>query len=175
MTLCKNAEVKDLLFAGINWDELPKARVTTVRERGWKCRIVTVSSAREVHLGHCLRKFLFRGLRKDIHVRDVISGNHRKAVQETVKPGKTGSILSADLTSATDLFPLDLVGALVDGLLAAKGNSVSTPIIPEVFHKLFRRLTGQQVLDWPELGKNATTSRGILMGLPTTWILLNLT
>lgn len=95
-----------------------------MRERGWKCRVVTVSSANDVHLGHCLRKFLFEGLRRDHHVSDVLAGKHRGAVEQVIKHGEaTGRLLSADLTSATDLLPLDLANALVDGLLAAKGGS----------------------------------------------------
>lgn len=83
-------------------------------------------------------------------------------------------VLSADLTSATDLFPLDLVRAVVSGLLKARGGSRAAKLIPDHFGEVFRRLTGQQDLQWPSLGKGCLTQRGILMGLPTTWTLLNL-
>lgn len=148
-----------------------------MKERGWKCRVVTKSPLAEIHLGHCLRKFLFRGLRKDKHVSLVVSGQHRRAVEKILS--KVGTrpnrrLLSADLTSATDLFPLDLVQALVRGLLKARGESRATPLIPEHFRRVMELLTGPQYLSWPSLGKKEVTKRGILMGLPTTWTLLNL-
>jgi len=52
-----------------------------------------------------------------------LKGHARRLVDKILKPGKPGFLLSADLTTATDLLPLDFVDALVTGMLSAKGAS----------------------------------------------------
>lgn len=45
--------------------------------------------------------------------------------------------------------------------------------LKSLFNDAFRQLTQSQLVDWD--GDQQETKRGILMGLPTTWFLLNLT
>lgn len=118
-----------------------------------------------------MRKFLIKGLRKDPHISLTLAGNHRQQVERIFKDRGSCKILSADLTSASDLLPLDLCNAIVDGLVAAKEPGTARYFIPEQWHSHFRRLVGPQELHYPD-GSVINSSRGILMGLPTTWIIL---
>jgi hypothetical protein len=125
----------------------------------------------DVNLGDVVRKTLFKALQRDRRTSGVLRGDHQKAVAVAFrnKPKKVGEnyeCLSSDLTSASDLLPLDLIKAFVEGILDAHHR-------PDWFAVLFRRLTGPQELTWPN-GETMTTTRGILMGLPTTWFLLSL-
>jgi len=74
--------------------------------------------------------------------------------------------VSTDLKSATDLLPLDLVAAIVSGL-------EDSGKVPAWEIEVLRVLTGPQDLVYPD-GDQVRTSRGILMGLPTSWALLSL-
>jgi len=78
-------------------------------------------------------------------------------------------VLSSDLTAASDLLPLDLISALVEGLISPLEARGLEPFWGEAL----RVLSGPQNLSWKE-GERIWTKRGILMGLPTTWFLLNL-
>lgn len=101
-------------------------------------------------------------------------------------PAGSTRVLSSDLTAASDLLPLDLVEALVEGVL--EGARWKNHKRAQLFSKLFRVLTGPQMVGWPGLKgeqsfamtDNASSfgtksKRGIMMGIPTTWFLLNLT
>jgi hypothetical protein len=94
-------------------------------------------------------------------VRSTLEGDDAGAVKSVRGAGK---IVSSDLRAASDLIPLDLASAVVDGL------EESGRFLP--FELLGLRLaTGPVRLEWPD-GDSRKTSRGILMGLPTTWALL---
>jgi hypothetical protein len=80
--------------------------------------------------------------------------------------GKAEILISTDLTRATDLLPLDLIAALVQGL---QDSGRLSPLEIEVL----RNLTGPQDLVYGK-GDPVRTSRGILMGLPTSWVMLSL-
>lgn len=51
-------------------------------------------------------------------------------------------VLSSDLTTASDLIPLDLVKALVEGLCAGAD-------VPDWFREALLAATGPQLLTWP--------------------------
>jgi hypothetical protein len=109
-------------------DLTPEAAVSSVTERGWKARIVTKSSAPLIALGHQLRMALFKGLHRCPTVNLVLQGDHHGQVHRAAKAwaAKDGGIsfprelmvLSSDLTAASDLLPLDLIQALVEGLIS---------------------------------------------------------
>jgi hypothetical protein len=80
--------------------------------------------------------------------------------------GTTGEVVSSDLRAASDLVPFDVCSAIVDGL------EDSGRLLPVELHGL-RLGIGPMEITWPD-GETRVTSRGILMGLPTTWSLLNL-
>jgi hypothetical protein len=143
MSLATDAARRDALFRLLPEEGVPlKGTVTTVKERGFKARVVSKSQGAAIELGHCLRKFLLEGLKKDKHVSSSLRGNHREAMENIFRRPRRGLVLSADLTAATDLLPLDLVSAIVDGLLSAKGNSRAQHLIPPSFARVLRLLTG---------------------------------
>jgi len=142
----------------------PRSLVTVVREPGLKARIVTKTSGSAVTLGHAARERLFIGLRREPALRDVLRGDEEGAIR-TLLPG-LGHVLSCDLSRATDLIPLEVTGAIVEGLIASgrfrEGEELG-----------LRACSGPQDVKWPtDCPDFVTTSRGILMGLPTTWGLL---
>lgn len=146
----------------------PRHRVTCITERGLKTRVVTVGPAWCQVLGHSVRKHLLRGLRSTPGAYQPLVGAKDEDLVRHFD-GACGDVLvSTDLTRATDLLPLDLVKAVVDGLEA---SGRLTPLEIEIL----RVLTGPQCLEYPELGLDPITSaRGILMGLPTSWCVLSL-
>lgn len=164
----------------------PKAEVVVLKEHGLKCRIITKSPAPLVYGGHVVRRKLFRGLRKSPEISLLLEGKVNENFQRYV--GARGKLVSSDLKAASDLLPLDLVGAVVEGL----GDSGRLSCFEL---DVLRKCTGPQQVTWPEPPKpsktklrkcperaglaskmryEAETKRGILMGLPTTWSLLNL-
>ncbi|APG77259.1 RNA-dependent RNA polymerase [Wenling narna-like virus 7] len=172
----REAQLRDVaLTVAAHLPDLPPVEVCTVPERGMKCRIVTKAPWCLIHIGHFLRSWLFGGLRKDRRVQGVLAGDHAGALRgqtERVysqKPTEEENIcLSADLTAATDLFPQDLVAALVDGLLSGARKPPTAEI-----QEVFRKLTGPLNARLPD-GDGFAIRRGIMMGFPTTWTLLNL-
>uniref|UniRef100_A0AAT9H807 RNA dependent RNA polymerase n=1 Tax=Rhizopus microsporus narnavirus 1 TaxID=3156532 RepID=A0AAT9H807_9VIRU len=144
-----------------------RAQAVALPERGWKARVVTKSSAALVCLGHQIRRWLFAGLRRDGRARHVLEGEHKLAVEGAMRDfGVTTTVVSSDLTSASDLLPFDLIQAIVKGLLRNRN-------VPEWFQPCLQSMTGPMVVGYP-WGEQITTRRGILMGLPTTWALLSI-
>jgi hypothetical protein len=141
--------------------------VIPIKERGLKVRIVTSPSAGYSLLGHSVRKRLLGGLRRDPSARSTLIGIKDESVFDHFIGSSGDVVTSTDLKSATDLLPLDLVSSLIDGL----EDSGKLPLW-EV--EALRRLSGPQDLIYPGESEPVTTSRGILMGLPTSWALLSL-
>jgi len=146
-------------------EEPCRSKVRVVRERGLKARIVTASETEFIILGHKARRKILQALKRDKHCSDVLQGNHGKAVARL--SGGKGELLSCDLTAASDLMPLDLVASLVEGLL-------DTQLLDCEESLGLRACTAPMSIEWGEGGSGTTSSRGILMGLPTTWVLLSL-
>lgn len=146
----------------------PKAKVESVPERGFKCRTVTKSPGALVALLHLVRLQVLKRLRGKKILAEVLKGDRRKAVtdlfgRDFMTESETPNVLvSADLTAATDLLPLDLVEAIWSGY-----RKVAHPDVWEVLSIGI----GPQDLHYPD-GSRIESSRGILMGLPTTWVTL---
>lgn len=94
-------------------------------ERGNKCRIVSKHDAPSTRLAHKVRRVLFGGLRRDTRVSGILTGDHQAPVERIFKGlpnvAYAWKVLSSDLTSASDLLPLDLCGALAEGVLDGLG------------------------------------------------------
>jgi hypothetical protein len=144
------------------WHAHPKGRVAIIRERGHKVRIVTAMSRHALVLGHLARRRLEKGLRKWSLTRHVYEGEPREVGREFV--GSTGRVVSSDLRAASDLIPLDVARAIVDGF------EESDRFLPCELDGL-RLGTGPVEVTWPN-GETHVTNRGLLMGLPTTWSML---
>ncbi|UHM27598.1 MAG: RNA-dependent RNA polymerase [Sanya ochthera mantis narnavirus 2] len=148
-------------------DRPVRHRVACITERGLKTRVVTVSPAWCQTLGHSVRKRLLRGLRATEGGVPSRNQLQDEALLKLLEGCTADTLVSTDLTRASDLLPLDLVRAVVDGL-ERSGRLTTTEI------RVLRLLTGPQILDYDVVGGQITSSRGILMGLPTTWVLLSL-
>jgi hypothetical protein len=96
------------------WPPYPKGRVVAIEERGHKVRIVTAMQRHALVLGHYARRRLALGLQKWNLTKHVREGEPRKVGADFV--GASGHVLSSDLKAASDLIPLDVAQALVDGL-----------------------------------------------------------
>jgi len=167
--------------------QLPTAKVEVVPELGGKCRVVTKSPGDLVFVGHLLRSAMFKVLQVLPETKDSVKGNRRQAVVrlfETIPGAATQAglrttmknqrkIVSADLTAASDRLPRDLVLTLWDELAHLFD-------FPEWASYASKKLVGDQLLEYPEKGterfqgRTVVGTRGILMGLPTTWITLSL-
>lgn len=141
---------------------LPQAVAVVVRERGLKARIVTKIDTEACLLGHQARLRLKFGLKRTPEVSAVLRGAHREFLGAF--SGEQGYILSSDLTAASDLLPLDLVGSGVEGL-AQSGRFLPDELLG------LRVNTGSFSASWGRLGCGETQC-GILMGAPPTWGLL---
>ncbi|ASA47306.1 RdRp [Point-Douro narna-like virus] len=158
--------LKDLAFADLS----NTARVVAVPERGWKARIVTAHAAARVAFLHSLRHGLFAALRNDRRTKLVAEGLHREAVEALFATGVDPrcTIVSADLSAASDTLHGDLLQAIVEGLGDALGCT------SKFMDEFTNAAVGSYTLSYPD-GSTVTTQRGALMGLPTTWPLLCLT
>jgi hypothetical protein len=157
----------DPQFPPIPWDVIPRpiGVVTTVPERGLKNRIVTKSPAGVVVLGHLARQRLIQGLKRTPETAGPLNGIPEDDLVNRL--GRcTGAVLSSDLRAASDLLPHDLVRAIVEGL-ALSGRFT----LVELWGLCL--CTQSQILEYPD-GEKFASTRGILMGLPTTWCLLSI-
>ncbi|UHK02996.1 MAG: RNA-dependent RNA polymerase [Hangzhou narnavirus 3] len=146
-----------------NWT--PRHRVTCLAERGLKTRVVTVGAAWAQVLGHSVRKRLLRALRSDAGAYAPLKGARDEELSELFVGGYGNTVVSTDLTRASDLLPFDLLSSMIDGL-EDSGRLSFLEI------KVLRALSGPQVLFYGK--EEVVSSRGSLMGLPTTWVLLSL-
>lgn len=144
---------------------IPSHRVTCLSERGLKTRVVTVGPAWCQVLGHAVRKRLLKGLRVTPGTHQPLVGAKDEEMFGRFLGGFSETLVSTDLTRATDLLPLDLVSSVVDGLeLSGKFTPLELRVL--------RTLTGPQSLDYED--ETILSSRGVLMGLPTSWCILSL-
>jgi hypothetical protein len=146
---------------------VPEHKIACITERGLKTRVVNVGPAYCQVLGHSVRKHLLRGLRSTPGAYQPIVGAEDSEILKLFEGASAETVVSTDLTRATDLIPLDLAKAVVDGL-ADSGRLSSLEI------DVLRLLTGPQLLRYPGEEAPIISSRGILMGLPTSWCVLSL-
>jgi hypothetical protein len=151
-------------------------KVTVVRERGFKARVVTKSPADVVEVGHLLRSIVWPMLTHDERVNAAIEGGRLETVftsflEEPLEvPIALGdlAIVSADLTKATDGLTRDAIFAVWDGVCegAGLGDDVAA---------LGRRILGPMSIDYDGVLPNVEeTARGCLMGLPLSWFILSI-
>lgn len=172
-------------------DGPPRARATTITERGFKTRIVTKSQAHVVEAGHLVRSLVWPMLQRDPRIRCALSGLRLEALFEDLqeRPVETPIVLgnlglvSADLTAATDALASWAIEAVWQGVCEGAG-------IPEDIFRLGLLVLGPQVVEYDRPRANAArppdfddmeaagwtieTKRGCLMGLPLSWFVLNL-
>lgn len=144
----------------------PSHRVTVLAERGLKTRVVTTGRNYTQVLGHAVRQRLLQALKHTPGCLVPLTGARDSEIIGRMIGKKCDVLVSTDLTRATDLIPHDLAAAVVSGL-SESGKLHSAEV------EVLARLTGPQQLVYPD-GTTVTSSRGLLMGLPTSWAVLSL-
>jgi hypothetical protein len=143
-----------------------RSHVGVVEERGLKARIVTKSQASVLVLGHLARQRLLRGLKEAPECRGALMDSPCSDLINRIR-GCSGDVISSDLRAASDLIPRDVANAMVEGL------SLSGKFSPAEVLGL-RLCTQDHGLTYEGSDEVIPQVRGILMGLPTTWVLLSL-
>lgn len=158
----------------------PTSQAIVLGERGLKTRVITKSPALLHLVGHLARRKLLAGLKRLPAVRSVLSGAPDEEILSRYTGARGQICVSTDLSKASDMLPLDLMSALLDGL------EQSGRFTPLEIMTLFRA-TAQQTIAYPKhlhdkiahlpgvTEGRLLTQRGILMGLPSTWTFLSLT
>nr|DAZ87253.1 TPA_asm: RNA-dependent polymerase [Halia narna-like virus] len=162
--------IQEILFSvvacreAVGLTDLPKCRQVPVVERGWKVRVCTPLEAAHRYLLGVINSALLDALER---VPEVVGSLHGNAAEKLdwSKGRRTNLVFSADLKSATDYLPQDLV------LAAANRLSEGWP---PFWAKLFTRAVGPHILTSADGKREQVTSRGILMGSPVSWPLLSM-
>lgn len=147
---------------------LPVAKVVALAVRGLKARVVTKSEAKLHLLGHVARKRLLGGLRRDPSTRDTLQGIKDDDIVNMFTGVRGNLVVSTDLRAASDLIPLDAAWTMVEAM---------RPRVTRLEHSALCALTGPQLITsgkGPQGSFTYTSTRGLLMGLPSTWALLSL-
>jgi len=156
------------------YQSFPLMKSLALPERGMKMRVASISAARYVVLGQQINGLLLDLLRTDrIHSYSLAGG---KGIPKALKDGtrdyagfKDFEYLSADLSAASDFIPHDAARTIWDAICDELGSD----IIPPIYQSVGQRCIGPQRVVMED-GKEITTRRGILMGLPLTWPILSL-
>jgi hypothetical protein len=151
---------------------------SVVEEQGAKARVITISPGVIATLLHLLRTYCFSSLKKDPEVGSLagegtlidwmrrVNGNLKKFPNKTLD-GKV--IVSLDLSRATDTFSQDLCKELLEGFITPKSPTLIRCLVP--LATLGVSISYPKEVEVPDVG---VTSRGILMGNPSSWFLLNM-
>ena len=161
---------REILFAALACREqidlgvLPKCRQVAVVERGFKCRVATPLEAPFRYLLGVINSGLLQSLERMPQVVSALHGRPAEKLDWSL--GVRGNLVfSADLKSATDYFPQDLMLAGVQGL---------TETWPPFWRSMFERAVGPHEMTSHCGRQTQVTSRGILMGSPVSWPLLSM-
>jgi len=153
-------------WRAIRWDEVPRARLTVIAERGFKTRPVTPIEGAFAYLLTGVNSLLKASAALTPGRRGGLRGFPDAPLEwDAQAPWKDGQwTRSLDLTSASDRLPLGMMQAGAEGWITSSrcGPSVA---------RLLRRAVGPFDLTQPD-GTVARTCRGLLMGVGTTWVLL---
>jgi len=155
-------------------------RPSVVEEQGAKARVITISPGVLSTLLHLLRTYCFSSLRKDAEV-GTLAGegtlvDFLRRVNQYLKdhpdyPIEKKVILSLDLTSATDTFSQEVCQRILRGFLSEEKISEILLLEPLATLGVHVDYSGFQGLGLQDI---EVTTRGILMGNPSSWFLLNL-
>ncbi|AYD61666.1 RNA-dependent RNA polymerase [Blechomonas wendygibsoni narnavirus 1] len=147
----------------------PPVRLAAIQELGFKVRPVTAHSTPEIIAAQHLRQFLFQSLRQWKVTAPVMLGEKSRAIKEVVAAWEEGDVVySSDLTSATDLCRQDVHIAVLEEILLQWGFGQQAVHIAHL-------ALGPHYVDARKYGIDGFVQRrGILMGNPLTWSLLNI-
>nr|WAK75233.1 MAG: RNA-dependent RNA polymerase [Narnaviridae sp.] len=142
------------------------SKVHVLLERGLKTRVITKSSFSLLLLGHGPRRKLLRGLRKNPAFSVPLQEGVDKRLSEYFTGACCEVVLSTDLTAATDLFPSDMVATYFNGI------KLSGLFSEFELYQMWSCLR-PQLIEFSD-GEIHLSKRGILMGLPMTWVSLSI-
>jgi len=164
-------------------DYTPEMKYTSVKENGGKVRSLAKSAAAYTFLLQGVGSSLRDLLKYEISCRGAVTGDPMGCWKSIIRnflnkdsgydslhrrfPNEKWVFRSADLSQATDLMPKDVCNSLIDGLV--KGLRLKNTTL----EKLMYLSVGEGLIHYPD-GVTVTQVRGISMGLPTSWFLLNL-
>lgn len=151
-------------YDAIDMGQLPKCKQVPVAERGWKCRVVTPLEAPFRYLLGVVNTALLGNLEKAPQLVSALHGRPAEKLDWSLGK-RRNMVFSADLKSATDYFPQDLM------LVAAEALSEGWP---PVWRQLFLRAVGPHEMTSHDGRETQVTCRGILMGSPVSWPLLSI-
>jgi hypothetical protein len=162
---------REVLFSlAASWESIdlsssPRCRQVQIEERGFKVRVATPLEAPFRYLLSAVNEGLLSLLEA---VPETVNSLHGRAASFLAwHRGKLRSaVFSADLRSATDRFPQDLMSDAVDVLSEEWPSEMRALALRAVAPHL---MTRSPLLGGP---RRALTRRGILMGSPISWPLL---
>jgi hypothetical protein len=148
----------------IDLSGLPCCRQVAVNERGFKVRVATPLEAPFRYLLSVINVALLQKLEEDPKTVSALHGCPAEKLDWS--EGRRGNIVfSADLRTATDHFPQDLMSDAAD---------VLSENWPDELRALFFRAVGPHKLFSSQGDEFVATERGILMGSPVSWPLLSM-
>jgi hypothetical protein len=160
----------------------PRAIAVGIPERGWKVRMITKSddnlTIALTPIANCLRSILrsmrdTRGQVKDDaeYLRDIVSFLNTRSIGHQIGDQPREFICkSTDLKSSTDFIPRDVALATIEGFIDGLSGKME-----ESYHETFASVLRMAVGDWDITTPLGTfrSSRGVLMGTPISFIILN--
>uniref|UniRef100_A0A2V0RBL0 RdRp n=1 Tax=viral metagenome TaxID=1070528 RepID=A0A2V0RBL0_9ZZZZ len=161
--LCDAAKLASAVHRVSVSEEPYRVRPAIIQEKGGKTRPVTCHEVDELVTAHFLRDLFWGPLQRWGPVKDSIAGDKLSAVRRVVKGPRRGRrVYSSDLSAATDNLHQDAATVVADSVLERWGFAPGL------------RSTLSRILGHHRIGDSLQT-RGILMGSPLSWTILNLT
>jgi len=137
-------------------------RVLAVPEKGWKCRVLSIYPAFALVPGDILLRQMLPALKSEEFLDyDRVPANEKfqRFIDRSVD--RSGTVVSSDLSNATDYLPHVYAQAVWHGILDAWHA-------PEWVYNYVNTILGPTDLKYPD-GKIVRTKRGIPMGTPLSF------
>jgi hypothetical protein len=152
-------------------------RATAVEDRACKARTITIESAKRGTLGHLLRTYMYALLEKDpncVLSSDKAEGSLSRLFKKVGQGRKDYRFLSLDLSCATDTFSQLICRGLLNGIIDSV-RAINLPLWKQ-FCVLKQDVASNSLIYYPGLKDKPIVKqvRGILMGTPESWTILNL-
>jgi len=157
------------------------AKLASITELGAKVRTVTKHAVDEIVAAQWVRKHFYQALDEWAPTKDVMLGEKSAAVRRVVR-GRCFQklVYSSDLTSATDFAYQDAYKVVLREILTVWGfGPIACDSLVETLvgsHRLELDASMPGTEEFFRAGRSTPLQkRGVMMGMPMTWALLNLT
>jgi hypothetical protein len=164
-------ECGEVFVRAVRTEKERRVRVSPVLEQGFKTRPITVNNGAWATLMHLPRLWLFGMLSRCAEIPSLFEGKKRGVsfLNAGLKRYPDGEVNSLDLSAATDNFSKRLCLALYEGFTA-----LCPPLIREIGRETFRPVTLVYRRKGGVEHEARSVTKGILMGDPCSWAVLNL-